>query len=217
MSVSIENFIKTVYLQSHLANANTKIGTLANIIGVSSAAATDMAQKLARRKLINYQKYKPLQLTFKGEQMAISVIRKHRLWETFLHQTLGLSLHEIHQEAELLEHQTSEFLANKIEAYLDFPQFDPHGDPIPNENGIEFIDFQSVIEFENGTFEIARLHSRSKEFFQFCESYQLIVGTELQLIKKYKESKVMEIQCETYHFLLPFSFAQNIYVKPISS
>ncbi len=217
MSVSIENFVKTIYLQSANHHSDTKIGNLAQSIGISSAAVTDMAQKLAKRNLVNYQKYKPLELTKKGEELALTVIRKHRLWESFLHETLGLSLHEIHQEAELLEHQTSEFLANKIEAFLNFPKFDPHGDPIPNKNGIKAKNSENLTTSLQGNYKINRLYSSSKEFFEFCESYDLSVDSEIQLTKVFEESQMVEILNQNQKILLPFSVAQNIYVEPLNS
>src|SRR5690606_33049030 len=114
---------------------DTKPGNIAKKLGISNAAATDMAKKLAARELLHYEKYQALQLTDKGAKMAINVVRKHRLWEALLFKMFDMSLHEIHREAELLEHQTSDFLAEKISAYLGNPKFDPHGDPIPNADG----------------------------------------------------------------------------------
>jgi DtxR family transcriptional regulator, Mn-dependent transcriptional regulator len=135
MSVSIENFIKAIYKQGIHSVADTRLSTIARLLSISNAAATDMARKLAKKGIVNYVKYKPLSLTEYGLNLALNVIRKHRLWESFLYKTLNLSLHEIHREAELLEHQTSDLLAEKIENYLGFPATDPHGDPIPALNG----------------------------------------------------------------------------------
>ena len=134
MSVAIENFVKAIYNNEKHDIANTKPGNIASKLGISSAAATDMAKKLDTKGLLNYEKYQKLRLTKKGEKMALNVVRKHRLWEAFLHKTFDMSLHKIHREAELLEHETSDFLAEKISAYLGNPKFDPHGDPIPNAN-----------------------------------------------------------------------------------
>lgn len=132
MSVSVENFIKTIYHLNEHAEKDTKPGSIAHELKISNAATTDMARKLSLKNLIHYQKYKPILLTPKGQKLALSVIRKHRLWETFLFEKFNLSLVEIHREAELLEHQTSDFLADKIEEFLGRPTIDPHGTPIPN-------------------------------------------------------------------------------------
>jgi DtxR family Mn-dependent transcriptional regulator len=135
MSVAIENFVKAIYKNSNNDSNDTKPGNIAKKLGVSNAAATDMAKKLALKELLHYKKYQPLKLTEKGEKMALNVVRKHRLWEAFLFKMFDMSLHDIHREAELLEHETSDFLADKISEFLGHPKFDPHGDPIPNAQG----------------------------------------------------------------------------------
>ena len=135
MSVAIENFVKAIYKNDMQDNNDTKPGNIAKKLGISNAAATDMAKKLATKDLLHYEKYQALQLTEKGTKMALNVVRKHRLWEALLFKMFDMSLHEIHREAELLEHETSDFLANKISEYLGNPKFDPHGDPIPNADG----------------------------------------------------------------------------------
>ncbi len=131
-SVSVENIVKAIY-SSHTLGENVKTGTLAKKLNVSAAAITDISRKLSAKGIIDYEKYKGLSLTMKGRRIALNVIRKHRLWETFLHETLDLSLTEIHDEAEHLEHQTSDFLADKISEYLGHPNKDPHGQEIPKK------------------------------------------------------------------------------------
>lgn len=98
MTVSTENFVKTIYKQSKLSNVDARLSTIAGLLNISNAAATDMARKLNIKKLVNYTKYKPLTLTDKGLNLALNILRKHRLWESFLYKTLNLSLHEIHRE-----------------------------------------------------------------------------------------------------------------------
>lgn len=131
-SVSVENIVKAIY-SLHTLGENVKTGVLAEKLNVSAAAITDISRKLSAKGIIDYEKYKGLNLTMKGRRIAINVIRKHRLWETFLHETLGLSLTEIHDEAENLEHQTSDFLADKLSEYLGHPEKDPHGQEIPKK------------------------------------------------------------------------------------
>ena len=169
MSVAVENFIKTVYKNGKQHN-DTSTGSIAKKLGVSNAAVTDMAKKLASRDLLFYEKYQSLELTSKGSKMALNIVRKHRLWEALLHNLFDMSLHEIHREAELLEHETSDFLADKISAYLGNPKFDPHGDPIPNSNGIITTKDNSIplSQTEAGkSYVISRLVSDDKEFFDF--------------------------------------------------
>ncbi len=216
MTVSIENFVKAIYRQGTLAEVDTKISTIATLLNISNAAATDMAKKLAAKEIVLYTKYKPLTLTEAGNKLALNVIRKHRLWESFLYTTLNLSLHEIHREAEHLEHFTSDFLAEKIENYLGNPSTDPHGDPIPAFNGTIFTD-ESQIILSNATagrmYEITRLFSSEKDFFDFCCSNNMSVGSEIWVEKQYDSSKMTEIKVNRDKILLTNEFTNIIYVK----
>jgi len=219
MSVATENFVKAIYKSKINHVTDTKPGNIAKLLGVSSAAATDMAKNLASKNLINYEKYKALELTKEGELLALKVIRKHRLWEAFLHKTFDMSLHEIHREAELLEHETSDFLANKISAYLGNPKFDPHGDPIPNENG-DITTKDTSISLsktkENQTYTISRLMSDDKEFFDFCALNHIKYGNQITVIKQFKNNKMTQIQINSNTILLNEEFSKIIYVNEIN-
>lgn len=215
MSISVENFIKTIYKQSVLFSGDTKLSTIAGLLNITNAAATDMARKLAEKKLVNYTKYKPLSLTTSGNNLALNVIRKHRLWESFLHQTLELSLHEIHNEAELLEHFTSDFLADKIEHFLGSPVVDPHGDPIPASDGkMIYDDSQLLSEAKAGnTYKISRLFSSEKDFFDFCKANHIAVGSDIWVEKQYASTKMTEIKINQNKILLNDLFTNVIFVK----
>jgi DtxR family Mn-dependent transcriptional regulator len=218
LSVSIENFLKAVYKQSKISGAGTKIGTLAGTLHITSAAATDMARKLAEKELVNYVRYKPLTLTSKGNKLALNVIRKHRLWEAFLYKTLNLSMHEIHREAEVLEHLTSDFLVDKIDTYLGNPASDPHGDPIPTCNGyIETDNTQILLSKASAghTYEVCRLFSSEKEFFDFCSSNKISVGSNIWIEKQYDLNKMTEIIINKDKILLSKELTNVIYVKRI--
>ncbi len=216
MTVSSENFVKTVYKQSKLLDADTRLSTIARILDISNAAATDMARKLAIKKLVNYTKYKPLTLTGSGNKLALNVIRKHRLWESFLHSTLNLTLHEIHREAEQLEHLSSDFLTDKIELYLGCPTVDPHGDPIPNDQGNIIADKTQLLlsTAEAGkSYHISRLSGSEKEFFDFCAANQIIVGSNIRVVKQYAANRMTEITIDTKKMLLNDIFTDHIFVR----
>ena len=218
MSVAIENFVKAIYNNEKHDIANTKPGNIASKLGISSAAATDMAKKLDTKGLLNYEKYQKLRLTKKGEKMALNVVRKHRLWEAFLHKTFDMSLHEIHREAELLEHETSDFLAEKISAYLGNPKFDPHGDPIPNANGQITTKDTSIALInanENKDYIISRLMSTDKEFFEFCALNGIKYGNKIAVKKQFKNSQMTQIIINTNTIVLNQDFTQIIYVNEI--
>ena len=218
MTISIENFVKAIYKQSNLSCADTKLSTIAGMLNISNAAATDMARKLSGRQLVNYTKYKPLSLTSAGNKLALSVLRKHRLWESFLHNTLNLSLHEIHMEAEALEHLTSDFLADRIDNFLGNPATDPHGDPIPENNGTEKKDESQLLlsEAEAGdSYEVCRLYSSEKDFFDFCASNNIDIGSNIWVEKQYESNKMTEIKIDQNKLLLNEMFTSVIYVKQI--
>ncbi|MTE26135.1 metal-dependent transcriptional regulator [Winogradskyella ouciana] len=216
MSVATENFIKAIYNNNSHDARNTKPGNIAKKLGISNAAATDMAKKLAIKDLLHYEKYQELQLTDKGKKMALNVIRKHRLWEAFLFKMFDMSLHDIHREAELLEHQTSDLLANKISEYLGNPKFDPHGDPIPNSEG-EITTTDTSIPLSNAVegkkYVISRLTSDDKEFFEFCAHHKLKYGNEIKVSKQFKNNKMTELSVENNTILLNEDFTTLIYVN----
>ena len=219
MSVAIENFVKAIYKNDQNDINNTKPGNIAKILGISNAAATDMAKKLALKDLLNYTKYQPLKLTKQGEKMALNIIRKHRLWEAFLHKTFDMSLHDIHREAELLEHETSDFLVEKISEYLGNPKFDPHGDPIPNAKGeITTKDLSISLSntLEGNDYMISRLMSDDKEFFDFCAQNGLKFGNRLTVNKQFVKNKMTQITINGNTILLNKDFTNIIYVNEIN-
>lgn len=218
MSIATENFIKKVYQYQFNEGFNSKPGTVARSLGISNAAVTDIARKLAKKNLLIYKKYQELKLTEEGRKLALNVIRKHRLWETFLHKIFNLSLHEIHREAEQLEHQTSDFLAEKISHYLDNPKYDPHGDPIPTLNGEVNFDDENIILTkvkENCYYKISRLLSFDKELFEFCNENKINVGTNVFVKRQLTQNEMTEIELNNTKLLLNKDITDKIFVKEI--
>lgn len=218
MSIAVENFVKAIYQLNVLHNEDTKPGNIAKKLGVSNAAATDMAKKLALKKLLQYEKYQPLQLTSAGEKIALNIVRKHRLWESLLFKLFDMSLHDIHREAELLEHQTSDLLANKISEYLGHPKFDPHGDPIPNEDGIITTTDTSIAMSKavaEKSYVISRLISDNKEFFDFCRDNNLTNGAKVTVNKQFSSSKMTQLTVSGNTLLLNQEFTDIIYLNEL--
>lgn len=216
MSTSVENFVKTIYLQEQRMGEDTRPGTLAKLLNITNAATTDMAQNLAQKHLVNYTKYQKLSLTPEGRKLALNILRKHRLWEAFLHQTLNLSLHEIHEEAERLEHLTSDFLADKIDSYLNFPAADPHGDPIPCNEGTMKLEMDALLlsDAKKGNeYTIVRLFSSSPDFFDFCASNKIEIGSDIKIENNFEEMKMKEISIDGKQLLLNDELTNRIYVK----
>lgn len=216
MSISIENFVKTIYLQEQRKGEDTRPGTLAKLLNITNAATTDMARSLAQKNLVNYTKYQKLSLTPEGRKLALNILRKHRLWEAFLHKTLNLSLQEIHEEAERLEHLTSDFLADKIDVYLNHPAADPHGDPIPCNDGIETPMSNAIVLSEaeiNKDYTIVRLFSSNPEVFDFCASNDIAIGRTLRVEKIFEEMKMIEVSIGGKQLLLNEDFTNIIYIE----
>jgi len=215
ISTPAENFMKAIFMHEQNDGYDTKPGSIAKALGITSAAATDMARKLSDKKLVHYEKYRQLELTPEGKKLALKLVRKHRLWETFLYRTFQMSLHEIHQEAEMLEHQTSEFLAEKISSYLGDPEVDPHGDPIPSLDGELEVETRHIpiSMAKPGTdFVITRLAGSDREFFDFCNRNDLNVGARITIEKQYSDHRMTEIILNQIRLLLNSDFSDFIYV-----
>lgn len=215
MSIAVENFIKAIYQSDKSHADDTKPGNIAKKLNITNAAATDMAKKLADRDLLEYEKYKALRLTEIGNKWAINIIRKHRLWESLLYRLFDMSLHEIHRESELLEHATSDFLAEKIHAYLGYPKFDPHGEPIPNNEGHYPAQVKSVVltqSLPNQHYTIVKLVSSNEEFFEFCTDNQLVSGAEIFIEKKYESTGMIKLIANHQTLLLNKNFTDLIYI-----
>ncbi len=214
-SVSTENFIKAIYQISLHSSERVKTSELSSKLNISNAAISDMARKLSERELINYEKYNGIILTQAGIKLALNVLRKHRLWETFLHNVLKLSKHEIHQEAEVLEHVTSDFLADKLDDFLGRPEKDPHGAPIPDSKGNIVYD-ENIITLNQALtdekYKIARLSATDSDFYEFCQDNQIEIGTELKVLKQYVKSEMTTIELNDSKLMIHYTIAKKIFI-----
>ena len=147
-SQSEEDYLKALYHLEMDFNA-VSTNSIANFLDMKPSSVTDMLKKLAEKKFINYQKYKGTSLTKKGKLIALSIIRKHRLWETFLVEKLGFGWDQVHTIAEQLEHIKSDELIENLDNFLGNPKYDPHGDPIPSKDGnIEKMNQKLLVELK---------------------------------------------------------------------
>ena len=129
-SLAEENYLKAVYKLSRKSGSGASTNAIANQLDSKASSVTDMIKKLADKKLVNYKKYQGVTLTEAGQKAALLTLRKHRLWEVFLVERLNFKWDEVHEIAEELEHIHSQELINRLDAYLDYPKFDPHGEKI---------------------------------------------------------------------------------------
>jgi DtxR family Mn-dependent transcriptional regulator len=136
MTYSEENYLKAIYHLSQLQKKGVSTNAIAKLIDSKASSVTDMIKKLADKNLVFYERYQGVSLTTQGVYAAKMLVRKHRLWEVFLVETLDFSWDEVHEIAEELEHIKSEKLINKLDSFLGYPSVDPHGDPIPDAQGM---------------------------------------------------------------------------------
>jgi len=187
-SYAEENYLKIIYKLSVIEKKRVITNSIAKKIPAKPSSVTDMVQKLAGKKLLNYEKYHGVRLTEKGKMVAISIIRKHRLWEEFLSEYLGFRWDEVHEIAEELEHIDSDILIEKLDKFLNYPRFDPHGDPIPDRKGF-FPATESVClsELEKGKKGIVvGLVDKTGAFLRYLDELEIHIGAEIEVIQQIK-------------------------------
>jgi DtxR family Mn-dependent transcriptional regulator len=178
-----ENYLKAIYFL-HLRNPEISLTQLSQEIGVSKPTANNMVKKMQENGWVVYEKYKPLQLTAKGQNIAAMIVRKHRIVEMFLVKLLGFGWEEVHDIAEEIEHVKSEKLFDRMDEMLGFPSKDPHGSPIPDKLGNvlkrNYVNLSSV---ESGQkVRLCALADSSKELLMFLNKKQIKLGTELTVL-----------------------------------
>lgn len=182
-----EDYLKAIYeLEEKFGIAKTT--PLAKKLGVRAATVTEMVQRMAKEtpRVITYKHHQGVRLTPVGRKEALGIVRRHRLLETFLHQTLGLSWDEVHQEAEVLEHHLSPRVTEAIDRHLNFPKFDPHGEPIPDMGGNMADQFQTPLsEIEEGSrFRVMCVDPVSEKFLASLNRIGLSLHTTGRLIAR---------------------------------
>src|SRR5687768_12786649 len=187
LSQTEENYIKAIYSLSERSKSfDTSTNEIAAKINTKPPSVSDMLRRLTAKKLVSYQKYRRVQLTKTGKQVAIQIIRKHRLWEVFLHEKLNFTWDEVHEVAEQLEHIHSEKLTQRLEEYLGFPQFDPHGDPIPSASGELKESKRSMLsEIATGvTCQVVGVKDSSTDFLKYLHQINVGIGTKIKVLEK---------------------------------
>ncbi len=211
-----ENYLKAIYSLSKKEGKDVSTNSIADRLDTKASSITDMIKKLSAKKLVSYTKYKGVNLTKKGEKIAVEIIRNHRLWEVFLVDKLQFKWDEVHELAEQLEHVKSEKLINNLEAFLGFPKFDPHGDPIPDRLGVlpkreESKTLDEMLEDEKGV--IVGVKNSEIEFLQFLEEHDLTLGKTITVQKRFSfdSSKVIGLNGES--ITLSEQVCKNIILK----
>lgn len=215
---SEENHLKCIYHLSSKSKGSVNTNAIAESLQTKAASVTDMIQKLAVKGLASYLKYKGVRLTTKGEKEALKVIRKHRLWEVFLVQELEYNWDQVHDIAEQLEHIKSSTLIDELDKFLNYPKFDPHGDPIPDAQGE--IDHKPSITLnmlnsgERGT--VIRAKDSSSDLLLFLDKVKISLGSQIEVVEFYEFDGSISVKVDNGAAItLSSKVAENIFVHKI--
>lgn len=195
---SEENYLKTIYHLSEETNKPVSTNAVADMLATKAASATDMIQKLAAKGFASYYKYKGVKLTSKGSKEALRVVRKHRLWEVFLVKKLHFKWDEVHEIAEQLEHIKSSQLIERLDEHLEYPKFDPHGDPIPNANGeVESIPTTTLNMLKPGDkCRVVCAKDSSSDLLTYLDKIDISLGAQLEVTDFHTFDGSFSIQVE---------------------
>ena len=179
MTLAEENYLKAIFHLETKASNGVSTNAIADALETKPSSVTDMVQKLAEKKLLSYQKYKGTHLTPKGRKIAAKVVRKHRLWEVFLVDKLKFQWDEVHEIAEQLEHIKSDELIVRLDKFLGFPEYDPHGDPIPDKFGnIQTSKKRLLAEIDSEQLGICvGVKESSTEYLRYLDKKKIGIGT----------------------------------------
>lgn len=221
LSQSEENYLKEIFHLTQLQKEKVSTNSLASRLNTKASSITDMLQKLAEKQLVQYIKYKGCSLTENGEKIAVQIIRKHRLWETFLVNKLNFGWDEVHEVAEELEHIDSVKLVDSLDQFLNYPKFDPHGDPIPDKNGkipYRKTKMKLVDAGIHKKLEIVRVNEDEMGLLKYLERQNLQLGTELEIIEKFSFDDSMLVRTEFDRTInLSKKVTENISVKIVEN
>ncbi|MBO9684554.1 MAG: metal-dependent transcriptional regulator [Flavisolibacter sp.] len=212
-TISEENYLKAIF---HLQEKDGTVTTnaLAEKLQTKPASVTDMMKKLSAKKLLNYKPYYGFSLSAEGKKIALFIVRRHRLWEYFLSEKLKFDWNEVHALAEELEHVSSKQLIDRLDQYLGFPQFDPHGDPIPDHKGkIKNVNKISLFDLPfNQMAEVLQVTNQSTEMLELLEHKNITIGTRLEVKKHFDFDHSVELKIKTTTLTISEQLAKNIFV-----
>ena len=215
MTPAEENYLKAIYHLSGISNKLVTTNAIAEQMDTKPSSVTDMVKKLFDKGLVNYRKYQGVSLTDDGKGIALSIVRKHRLWEVFLVEKLDFAWDQVHDVAEQLEHVQSEQLVEKLDKHLGFPRFDPHGDPIPSKSGkilqVEKVLLSTCDAGDKGIF--VGVNSSSAEFLQYLDKLKLVLGDRIEILFKESFDDSFQISTRDKKITISGKAAMNIYIQ----
>jgi len=214
-NISKEDYLSIIYKNKD-ATGEIKANIIADKLQISNAAVTDMLKKLSKDGYIKYERYKGINLTQDGESYAKNMVRRHRIWEVFLHQIVGIPWDKVHDEAHNLEHSASDELINKMEEMLDFPEFDPHGDPIPSKDGTipeqrKAAPLSLLKEKQTGV--VARVNDFDNKFLEYISKIGIELDKEIYIKDILGFDRSMLVVIDGKEINLSSTIAANIFVE----
>ena len=213
-TLSEENYLKAIYRLSQKTDKITPTA-IAESLGNNAASVVDMIRKLTDKSLIEYDKKKGVKLTEDGLKHAILIVRKHRLWEVFLLDKLGYRWDQIHEIAEELEHISNGDLADRLDKFLGFPDYDPHGDPIPKANGkLPKLYSVTLADIKEGDkCSVVAVKDTSSSFLQYLVKLNIGIGTQILLVEKITFDQSLVININGAETTVSQKFGENILIS----
>jgi DtxR family Mn-dependent transcriptional regulator len=215
MTISEENYLKVIYHLSLVSPKGVNTNAIAGMLETKASSVSDMLKKLSAKEMVSYQKYQGVLLTDKGIRIAKMIVRKHRLWEVFLVEKLHFSWDEVHEIAEELEHIKSEKLINKLDAFLEFPAFDPHGDPIPDANGdVKKVNKLLLSDSKlNKEYRCIGVKDSSSDFLKYLDKQKIALGSTFLVKEKEVFDDTLLVEVNAKEISISHKIANNLYVQ----
>lgn len=198
LSYTEENYLKAIYTLSEGGLKAVLTNEIADSLKTKAASVTDMIKKLSNKNLISYEKYYGARITRHGKAHALTIIRKHRLWETFLVEKLHFTWDEVHDVAEQLEHIQSPLLIEKLDEFLGYPTADPHGHPIPDKDGkVQSLKLIPLLESPLNKKAVVRsVKDGSPSFLQYLSKIGIYIGAKVVILDKIAFDSSLEVQID---------------------
>jgi len=212
---SEENYLKAIFHLQQETEGGISTSSLSEKLATKAASVTEMIKRLADKNLVDYQKYYGVQLTDTGRNHALLIVRKHRLWEYFLVKRLNFNWDEVHDVAEQLEHIKSSKLVEELDLFLGRPEYDPHGDPIPDANGnLPKVPKKRLSELQQGDHAICKgFNDDSSSFLQFLAKQEIGLDTKIEVVHIETFDESMTVLANKKSILLSKTATDNIYVR----
>jgi DtxR family Mn-dependent transcriptional regulator len=217
ISQTEENYLKAIFKISEQTGGNrASTNAVAAAMNTTAASVTDMVKRLSAKGLIHYESHRGVKLTLEGGQIATALIRNHRLWEVFLVEKLKFSWDGVHDIAEQLEHIKSHLLIERLDEYLGFPRFDPHGDPIPDAEGVFTFRKQAPLaDLKPGEKAVVvGVQDHSPAFLQYLDRQNLGLGTSVVMLECFEYDESMKVSINgVQELILSKKVCQNLFVE----